>query len=221
VSVNRLAPGYHCDGAGLWLQVAAAGTRSWIFRFTLHGKRREMGLGPTHTVGLADAREAAKQARMLVRSGIDPIEARNERRHQEALSRAKALTFGQRCEQYIEAHKASWKNAKHASQWSNTLKTYCASIYDSPVASIGQGEVLGCLEPIWKKKTETATRLRGRMESVLDWATVREYRIGDNPARWKGHLDHGHWRIYGEPAERGRLRRPRAGIPRSHGLPLE
>lgn len=188
VAVNKLGPGYHHDGGGLILQVTATGARTWIFRFDLKGRRREMGLGPTHTIGLAQAREAARQARLLLMEGIDPIEARNAIRKQRELEQATALTFGQCCERYIESQKASWKNAKSASQWTNTLATYCAKLQDRPVAQVTRDDVLECLNAIWTDKQETASRLRGRIESVLDWATVQGYREGENPARWKGNL---------------------------------
>ena len=149
-----------------------------------------MGLGATHTVSLAEAREAAKNARQLLLAGIDPIDARNETRRQIAVAQASALTFAECSEKYIETHKSGWKNPKHVLQWTNTLATHCKAINDQPVAGIGRDQVLTCLEKIWTSKNETASRLRGRIEAVLDWATVRGYREGDNPARWKGNLDH-------------------------------
>lgn len=147
-----------------------------------------MGLGPTHTVGLAQAREAAKQARLLIREGLDPIEARDLARKQQALQKANALSFGQCCEHYIQAQKASWKNPKSAVQWTNTLTTYCTKLQTLPVAQVTREDVLDCLKAIWTDKQETASRLRGRIESVLDWASVQGYREGENPARWKGNL---------------------------------
>ncbi|MGC3963635.1 MAG: integrase arm-type DNA-binding domain-containing protein [Rhodocyclaceae bacterium] len=190
LQVNRAEAGYHYDGGGLVLQVSVSGARSWLFRYDFRGKRHEMGLGPTHTIGLAEAREVARLARQQLLDGINPLEARRTTRQEQKLEEAKALTFAQCCEQYIAAHESGWKNAKHASQWRSTLQTYCADFNDLPVASVGQAEVLKCLETIWKDKTETASRLRGRIESVLDWATVRGFRSGENAARWKGHLDH-------------------------------
>lgn len=190
MTVAKAQPGYHFDGGGLVLQVTKSGARSWLFRYDIRGKRREMGLGPTHTISLAEARDVARVLRQQLLDGIDPLEARKEARQQQQLVEARALTFSQCCEQYISAHESGWKNEKHAGQWRSTLKTYCAAFNDLPVASVGQGEVLKCLEAIWTDKTETASRLRGRIESVLDWATVRGFRAGDNPARWKGHLDH-------------------------------
>lgn len=185
------AAGYYGDGGGLWLQVSAAGTKSWVFRFTIAGRAREMGLGPLHTVGLAEARERALECRKLVLDGVDPIEARKLRRTETAAAAAKVVTFNEAAEAYIEAHRAGWRNAKHADQWQNTLDTYASPIVGNlPVAAVDTALVMKVVEPIWTKKTETATRVRGRIEAVLDWCTVRGYRSGDNPARWRGHLDH-------------------------------
>ncbi len=149
-----------------------------------------MGLGPLHTVKLAEARESAREARKLVLEGIDPIEARNAKRAEARLAAATAMTFEQCAEAYIAAHKAGWKNSKHAAQWPSTLKTYAYPVFGSlPVQAIDTGLIMKAIEPIWQAKPETASRVRGRIESVLDWAKVRGYRDGENPARWKGHLD--------------------------------
>ncbi|MDD2701583.1 MAG: integrase arm-type DNA-binding domain-containing protein [Sideroxydans sp.] len=183
-------PGYYADGGGLYLQVTAAGSKSWLFRFTLSGRAREMGLGALHTVGLADARLKAADCRKLLHEGRDPIEKRNQERCDAKLAAAKAITFEGCAEAYIVAHGTGWKNAKHADQWRNTLATYAYPVFGGlSVASIDTALVMKSLEAIWTSKTETASRLRGRIESVLDWATVRDYRHGENPARWKGHLD--------------------------------
>ena len=183
-------PGYYADGGGLYLQVSPSGTKSWVFRYALAGRAREMGLGPLHTVMLADARRRAAACRLLLVDGIDPIEARNAKRAGDALDAARSITFTECAEAYIKTHRASWKNAKHADQWTNTLETYCGPVIGSlPVQAVDTGLVLKVLEPIWTAKPETATRLRARIERVLDWATVRTYRTGDNPARWRGHLD--------------------------------
>lgn len=191
ISVSRLSvPGYYGDGAGLWLQVSKTGSKSWILRFTFAGARREMGLGSLTDISLKDAREKATKCRLMLKSGKDPIESRNEERLTAALERAKTMTFDQCAAAYIEAHRGSWKNAKHASQWGNTLATYASPIIGKlPVAAVDTALVVKILNPIWESKTETATRLRGRIECVLDWATVSQYRQGDNPARWRGHLD--------------------------------
>ena len=183
-------PGYYGDGGGLWLQVSASGTKSWVFRFTLAGRAREMGLGPEHTVSLAQAREKARQQRSLVLDGIDPIEARNEGKRTAVAAAARSVAFRVEAEAYIEAHRHGWKNAKHSEQWTNTLTTYAyPHIGSIAVCDIDTGMVMKCLQPIWTTKTETANRLRGRIEAVLDYATALKHRTGDNPARWRGHLD--------------------------------
>jgi integrase len=180
---------YH-DGGGLYLQVSAGGAKSWIFRFMLDGRSREMGLGPVHAIPLADARKRAAECRRMRFDGIDPIEVRRAERGQKKLDAAKSMTFDACAAAYIDAHKAGWKNAKHRDQWPNTLTAYAGPVFGSlPVQAVDVGLVMKALEPIWQTKSETASRLRGRIESVLDWATVRGYRKGDNPARWRGHLD--------------------------------
>lgn len=183
-------PGYHGDGGGLWLQVSPAGTKSWVFRFTLNGKAREMGLGALHTLSLAEAREKARLQRQQLLEKIDPIEARAAAQRTVVASAARSVTFRTEAENYIEAHRAGWKNAKHADQWANTLETYAhLFIGKALVSDIDTAMVMQCLQPIWTKKTETANRVRGRIESVLDYATALKHRSGDNPARWRGHLD--------------------------------
>lgn len=183
-------PGYYGDGAGLYLQVSKSLTKSWIFRFTRGGKQREMGLGALHTITLAQAREKAKDCRSKLLDGIDPLEARNTAKLGDALDRAKAMTFDHCAAAYIAAHRGSWKSAKHALQWEATLATYARPVIgDLPVAAVDTALVVKVLQPIWSEKTETATRLRGRIESILDWATVSKFRVGENPARWRGHLD--------------------------------
>lgn len=191
IAVSKMIkPGYYGDGAGLWLQVSKSGTKSWIFRFTFGGKQREMGLGALHTVNLSEARGKAKQCRMVLLEGRDPLEARNSARLSDALERAKMITFDQCAAAYIAAHRGSWKNVKHAGQWENTLATYAGPIIGAlPVATVDTSLVVKVLSPIWQTKTETATRLRGRIESILDWATVSKFRVGENPARWRGHLE--------------------------------
>ena len=184
------AEGMHADGGGLYLQVTPAGTKSWIFRFMLDGRAREMGLGSITDVSLTDARTRAGECRRLCHDGIDPIEARKAAREQARLEAAKAKTFKECADAYIEAHRAGWRNAKHVTQWTRTLETYAVPIFGSlPVQQVDLALVMRAVEPIWTTKTETASRLRGRIEAVLDWATVRGYRKGDNPARWRGHLE--------------------------------
>ncbi len=182
------APGRYGDGKGLWLQVRDASHRSWLYRYMLNGKARQMGLGTVEAVSLAEARAAADEARKLVRQGIDPIERRHAGRVAKAT--ANALTFRETAERYIAAHQASWRNAKHCQQWNNTLATYAYSVIgDLAVSAIDVGHVMQVLEPLWHNKTETASRLRGRIEAVLDNATARGWRTGENPARWRGHLE--------------------------------
>ena len=199
-TINRLSaqavarntkPGLYSDGGGLYLQITKAGVKSWLFRYMLDGKARGMGLGPLHTISLAEARTKALDCRKQLLDGRDPLDAKESQRASRKLAEAKKKTFMECAEAYIEAHRAGWKNAKHAAQWTSTLETYAEPVFkDIAVSSIDTALVMKALEPIWTTKTETATRVRGRIESVLDWATVRGYRSGENPARWKGHLDH-------------------------------
>lgn len=179
----KLKAGYHGDGGGLYLQVTPTGSRLWVFRYRIgNNKTREMGLGPLHTVTLAEARRKALNARQKRLDGIDPITAKKPARG--------SRTFAECATEYIESHKAGWKNPKHADQWTNTLTTYAYPfIGEMLVQNVDIDAVLKCLHLIWNTKTETASRLRGRIESVLSWATVKGYREGDNPARWRGHLD--------------------------------
>ena len=177
------------DGGGLWLQVTGTGAKSWIFRFTLKGRSREMGLGSANTFTLAEAREKALACRKLTYEGVDPIESRNALRQDAAIEAARAMTFRQCAEAYIEAHRAGWRNAKHGAQWTATLDAYVYPIFgDLPVQAIDTALVMRAVEPIWSKKPETAVRVRGRIESILDWAKARDFRRGENPARWRGHL---------------------------------
>ena len=183
-------PGYHGDGGGLYLQISPAGTKSWMFRFTLAGRSREMGLGPLHTITLERARFKARDCRELLLDGIDPIEARRSSQRTAASNAAHAVTFAAEAEAYIEAHRSGWKNAKHAAQWTSTLETYAYPFIGKQlVSAIDTALVMKCLQPIWTSKTETASRVRGRIESVLDYAGTLNHRTGNNPARWKGHLD--------------------------------
>jgi integrase len=186
-----LPAGIYADGAGLYLQATGAGAKSWIYRFSLAGKAREMGLGSLSAVSLADARAKAAEYRRLRQDGIDPIEARKARRAQAALDAAKTITFKEAAASYIASHKAGWRNGKHASQWENTLATYAEPVLGAlSIQAIDTNFVLKVLEPIWKTKPETASRVRGRIEAILDWAKVRGLRQSENPARWRGHLDH-------------------------------
>jgi integrase len=184
----------YADGGGLYLQVTPGtgrASKSWIYRYaSATGKERFMGLGSLDTVSLADARESAIECRRLRERGIDPIDARNAERASAAVERAKAMTFDQCAERYITAHRAGWRSPRHLSQWKNTLSTYVSPIFGQlPVGSIDVGLVMKVIEPIWATKSETASRVRGRIESVLDWAAARGFRDSDNPARWKGRLE--------------------------------
>lgn len=194
LEVGRLnKAGYHHVGgvSGLVLQVSKTGTKSWLMRVAVGGKRREIGLGGYPDVTLSGAREAARVVREKIKSGIDPVAERAAARSTLAAAVAGAMTFKIAAEKYIAANEAGWKSAKHAAQWASTLETYAyPTIGNLQVAHIDTQHVVGILEPLWATKTETASRLRGRIESVLDWAKVRGYRKAENPARWKGHLDH-------------------------------
>src|ERR1700760_2312900 len=175
---------YH-DGGGLYLQVSGGGAKSWIYRFALDGRPREMGLGPLNVISLAEARKRAGECRRMRHDGVDPIEARRARRDEKKLQAARSMTFDICAAAYIEAHKARWKNGTHAEQWRGSLKNYASPVFGSrPVQGIDLSLVMRALEPIWKTKSEPASRVRGRIEAILDWATVSEYRTGENPARW-------------------------------------
>ncbi|MBI4693431.1 MAG: tyrosine-type recombinase/integrase [Gammaproteobacteria bacterium] len=185
-------PGFHHDGLGLYLQVTKTGAKTWAFRYMLNGKPRWMGLGSCHDVTLEGARGKRDAQRQLLKGDapVDPIELRKAKRAQELIEGAKAKTFDECATAYVESHRAGWRNAKHAAQWTATLNTYASPTFGAlPVQAVDTTLVMAVLEPLWRVKTETATRLRGRIESILDWATVRGYRQGENPARWRGHLD--------------------------------
>ncbi len=183
--------GLHAVGnpPGLALEVKGA-SRLWMLRYVASGKRRQMCLGSFDDIGLEQARERARAERAKIKAGADPIAERKASKLTEAVAVAKLITFDECAEKFIAAHEAGWKNAKHVQQWQNTLATYAGPLVGKlPVAAVDTNLVLQILEPIWQTKTETATRLRGRIEQILEWATVRGYRQGENPARWKGHLD--------------------------------
>lgn len=183
-------PGLLSDGGGLYLNVSASGSKSWLYRYMLRGKAREMGLRSYPSVSLEQAREARDAARKLKDTGIDPIEARDVAAMEEALRKAREVTFRDYARTFIEARKPGWKNAKHAAQWEATLETYAhPTIGDLPVAEIDTQLVLKVLRPIWTEVPETAARVRGRIEAILDAARAEEIRQGENPARWKGRLD--------------------------------
>lgn len=183
-------PARYADGGGLYLLVKPDGRRTWLFRYRdrVTQKVRDKGLGPANDVSLKEAREAAAEARLQLRLGADPINAARAARAEAQAAHATQKTFGECVEGYIRAHGKSWSNPKHAAQWQSTLDTYASRLKPLPVQVIDTAAVCAVLEPIWGDKTETATRVRQRIESVLDWAAVRGYRSADNPARWRGHL---------------------------------
>jgi integrase len=182
-------PGLYADGGGLYLRVTPEGARNWVLRYMLDRRPRWMGLGPLALYGLQEARGKALDARRKRHEGIDPIDARRAERARQRLDAAKAITFKQCAEACINAHRVGWRSGKHASQWAATLSTYAYPIIGTlPVQAVDTGLVLKVLEPIWTEKPETASRLRGRIEDILDFAKARGYRDGGNPALWKGHL---------------------------------
>lgn len=188
---NRKTPGLHADGANLHLRIAPGGSKSWIFRFTLNGRTRDAGLGSYPAVSLADARDEADRLRSQITAGIDPIAARETQRAASQAEAERAMTFEQCARAYVASHEAGWKNDKHRAQWHSTLKTYVYPIIGPlPVKDVDTAHVMQILEPIWTSKPETASRVRGRIEVILSWAKVRGYREGENPAQWRGHLDH-------------------------------
>lgn len=205
-AVNRLSPldvarlketGRYADGGGLYLQVTRWEkegeewvTKAWLLRYMRNGRAREMGLGSVRDFSLKEARDRARAMRQLLADGRDPLAERRQTQQAAKLEAARTITFKAASAEYIKAHQAGWKNGKHADQWEATLETYAFPVFGNlPVAEIDTGLMVRVLEPIWKTKTETASRVRGRIENILAWATVRGYRTGDNPARWRGHLD--------------------------------
>jgi hypothetical protein len=192
LAVSRLSkPGLYADGGGLYLRIGRNGSKSWTFRFTLRGRAREMGFGGLHKVSLADARKKANDARLFLTEGQDPLTQRHLksmlRAASEKLEAARSMTFDQCADAYINVHQAGWKNEKHRQQWRNTIATYVSPVFGAtPVQDVETDHIIQVIEPIWSIKTETARRLRGRIEVILDWAKVRGYRTGENPARWRG-----------------------------------
>jgi integrase len=196
LAVKNAKPGRHADGGGLHLLVKESGARSWVYRFMLKGQSRDLGLGSAAGAGaisLADARLAAAALRLKVKAGIDPLQER-EKQAAEALAAAQAaqiagVTFRAVAEAHMAANENSWRNDKHRQQWRSTLAAYVYPVMgDVPVADITTAPVLTILEPIWAQKPETASRVRGRIETILDAAKARGYRTGENPARWRGHI---------------------------------
>ena len=186
--VRRAPPGNHHDGAGLYLQVDDKGNRSWLFRYGAQGKHWH-GLGPLHTVTLAEARDKARSCRQLLLDGQDPIAVARARKATALIEAGRAITFKQASEKCIDSHAEAW-SSKNTEQWKRSLARYAYPVLGSlPVASIDTGLVMRVIEPLWRAKSETADRVRMRIERVLGWASAHGYRNGDNPARWRGHLD--------------------------------
>lgn len=183
---TKSEPGRHSDGEGLYLNVTPSGARSWLFMWKRDGKRREMGLGSVRDVPLKDARELASQARRQVFAGFDPIEAKRNA----AAAVAGVPTFGVVADALLAAKKTEWRNEKHRDQWRASLEDHSLALRARPVDQIDTAAVLAVLKPLWQKKPETASRLRGRIEAVLDAAKAQGHRSGENPAAWRGHLSH-------------------------------
>ena len=184
--------GYHRCGPGLYLQVVKSGTKSWLFRYKspVTAKQREMGLGPLSLVSLAEAREHALECRKQMLSGLDPIEERGHQKRKKLLLQASMITFKTAAEQCISNKKSEWKSIKHAQQWTNTLNTYVYPIFgDLAISQLETDHVLRAIEPIWVSKSETASRIRQRIETIWEWARAKQYVQGENPARLRGHLD--------------------------------
>jgi integrase len=182
--------GMYADGGGLYLRVAAGGSKNWVFRYTANGRLRDMGLGPVHTLSLAEARDAATECRKLRLRGVDPITHRRASLAAGKASDAKAMSFRECAEAYMAGHESGWHNARHREQWRNSLQSYVYPLLGGlPVNAIDTGLVMQVVQPMWKDKTETASRVRGRIELVLDWAKASGFRDGENPARWRGHLE--------------------------------
>lgn len=184
------APGIYEDGQGLRLIVGQGGSKSWIFRYQLNGRRRQMGLGSFPIVSLKAARDGAAACRAQIAQKTDPLDAKRAAEANQQQAERQIPTFRECAEEYIEEHKPSWKNPKHADQWVSTLKTYVyPHIGNRPVSDIDTAAVRTILKPVWHKRPETASRVRGRIEQVLDAAKANDHRSGENPARWRGHLD--------------------------------
>ena len=184
--------GYHRCAPGLYLQVAKRGTKSWLFRFKspVTSKQREMGLGSLTITSLAQARNLVMEYRRQLLKGLDPLEEQQRNKKVRRLQQARTITFSDAAEQCIASKRPEWKNVKHSQQWTNTLTTYAYPIIgDLPIPEIDTDLILKVIEPIWISKAETASRVRQRIETVLDWARARKYVEGENPARLRGHLD--------------------------------
>ena len=184
-------PGMYADGGGLYLRVASGGSKQWVFRYSVNGRLRDMGVGPVHTFTLAEARERAREARKLRQDGIDPITQKHARAAALRIADANAMTFKQCAEAFIKDHAAAWTNPKHRFEWESSLFRHVyPTLATLPIAVIDTPLILRVLKPIWTTIPQTASRIRGRIERVIDWATAHHYRSGDNPARWDGRLEH-------------------------------
>jgi integrase len=186
VAVNaKKEPGYYLDGLGLYLQVSASGSKSWVLKYSLDKKAREMGLGSIADRTLSEARELARKYRQQLAEGIDPIEARKAQRLANLAANRRRKTFEECAKEYHRMHASGWKNPKHADQWINTLTAYAFPMFGAKdVSNISKADILKSLEPIWQLKAETASRVKQRIRAVLDWAAARDYRIGHDPHLW-------------------------------------
>ena len=188
--VETIKSGKHADGGGLYLWVVRPGYKVWTFRYMIDGRAREMGLGPVSDVSLARARELANLAREMVRDKHDPLEAKRGARIRREAEAARKMTFRQCADAYAAEHLPKHRNDTHRQQWRSSLDLASAAFGDLAVGEIDTAHVVKFLEPHWRAIPVSASRTRGRIEKVLDWATVHKFREGDNPARWKGHLEH-------------------------------
>jgi integrase len=182
--------GFYCDGGGLYLQVSKTGSKSWVFRYLIHDRIRDMGLGSIKTFSLAEAREIARICRQRVSLGYDPLNEKQAERDRHAVETAKRITFAEVTDKYWHSHRDEWTNEKHAADWRKSVARFAFPVLgELPVDQIEIGHITKVLEPIWKTKNVTASRVRQRIEVILGYATVNEWRHGDNPARWDGHLE--------------------------------
>jgi integrase len=220
LKVKNAKPGMYADGGNLYLQVTASKdgkrfNRSWIFRYRVAGRLRDMGLGSVDTLSLSEARERAREQRKQRLDGIDPIDARRAL----VAPAINLMTFDQAAAEVIKANEDTWTSAIHARQWRETVKVYCSPFVGSkPVRDVNKADIIKILDAIWKDKPETANRVRGRIEAVLNWAKAHELRDGENPARWRGHLDH----IYPSVTKAKEAKRVRTGAGAHHAaLPYD
>jgi integrase len=182
-------PGMHPDGRGLYLRISKSGARSWLLRYMLHGRRHDLGLGSAYDISLAQARERATEARRLKADGVDPLARKRASRAATRVADAKLVTFKDAATAYIAANRSAWRSPKHAADWQQSLSDHAFPIIgELPVSEIDTALIVRVLEPMWNAKPITAARVRSRIELILDWARVRGYREGENPARWRGHI---------------------------------